>query len=305
MTWAAIALALLAAFLFALASVAQQREAAKTGEHGIRLFEKLLRNPRWWAGVGGDTGGYIVQAAALGLGSLLLVQPVLVTTLLFALPLSARWNRRKIKRSELWWAGALIVAIAMFVLAGNPGGGVDVAPFSDWLPSLIVIGVLLAVSTGVILTRGGRARALALAISTGLLYGLTSALTKSVMNLFAAGPEPLFTSWEVYLLVVVAITGTALQQMAFQAGSLEISLPAVTVLDPVVAGVLGIVALQEGVNADGPVWGLIGLSVLVMVMGTAALARAGVPTPPTGTGEGTAPPSPPPATTRTPPGSPS
>ena len=123
MTWAAIALALLAAFLFASASVAQQREAANTGEHGIRLFAKLLRNPRWWAGVGGDTGGYIAQAGALGLGSILLVQPVLVTTLLFALPLSARWNRRRDLASELWWAAALIVAIAVFVVAGDPGGG--------------------------------------------------------------------------------------------------------------------------------------------------------------------------------------
>jgi drug/metabolite transporter (DMT)-like permease len=305
MTWAAIALALLAAFLFALASVAQQREAANTGEHGLRLFAKLLRNPRWWAGVGGDTGGYIAQAGALGLGSILLVQPVLVTTLLFALPLSARWNRRTISRSELWWASVLIVAIAVFVIAGDPGGGVDVAPFRDWLPSLVVIGVLVGISTAVILTRPGRPRALALAISTGLLYGLTSALTKSVMKLFADGPEPLLTSWETYVLVVVAITGTALQQMAFQAGSLEISLPAVTVLDPVVAGLLGIVALHEGLKADGPEWGLIGLSVLVMVIGTAALARAGVPTPPTGTAGDTTPPSPPLTTTRTPPGSPS
>ena len=65
------------------------------------------------------------------------------------------------------------------------------------------------------------------------------------MRLFADGLEPLLTSWETYVLVVVAITGTALQQMAFQAGSLEISLPAVTVLDPVVAGLLGIVASRR------------------------------------------------------------
>ena len=168
-----------------------------------------------------------------------------------------------------------------------------------------MIGVLIGFSTAVILTRPGRPRALALAVSTGLLYGLTSALTKSVMRLFADGLEPLLTSWETYVLVVVAITGTALQQMAFQAGSLEISLPAVTVLDPVVAGLLGIVALHEGVSAYGPEWGLIGISVLVMVIGTAALARAGVPTPPTGTAGDTAPPSPPPTATRTPPGSPS
>ena len=89
---------------------------------------------------------------------------MLVTTLLFALPLSARWNRRRISRSELWWATALIVAIAVFVVAGDPGGGVDVAPFGDWLPSLVVIGALLGISTAVDPDPPRAAPALALAV---------------------------------------------------------------------------------------------------------------------------------------------
>jgi hypothetical protein len=135
----------------------------------------------------------------------------------------------------LLWASALIVAIAVFVVAGDPGGGVDLAPFRDWLPSLVVIGTC----SGSRRPSSSPGR-VGLALSRSQLHRPAlrahERAHEAVMRLFADGPEPLLTSWETYVLVVVAITGTALQQMAFQAGSLEISLPAVTVLDPVVAG---------------------------------------------------------------------
>src|SRR3954447_9586118 len=82
----AVALALAAAALFAVAAAAQQRSAAAV--------------PLWWGGTLADGGRYVGQAAALGLGSLLLVQPLLVTSLLFALPLGARWAGRRLGRAE-------------------------------------------------------------------------------------------------------------------------------------------------------------------------------------------------------------
>jgi hypothetical protein len=106
-------------------------------------------------------------------------------------------------------------------------------------------------------------------------------------------------SWETYLLVAVGISGFVAQQTAFQAGSLEISFPAATVLEPVTAVVLGMAVLQEHIRADGVEWVLIVVSALVMVAATAALARAGVPTTTTGTVEGTAAPSPPTTAPRT------
>jgi drug/metabolite transporter (DMT)-like permease len=291
MPWAAVALALVAAFCFALGSVAQQREVEHTDERGVRLFLSLARNPRWWAGWAGDTGGYVAQAGALAFGSLLVVQPLLVTALLFALPLSARWNRRRIERSELAWSTALIVAIGVFLLAGDPDSGVDVSPFEDWLPSIVVLVVVVAGALTVVATRTGRARGVALAVAAGCCYGLTSAMTKSFMHLLGDGLVPVLMGWETYVLAVAGASGFTMHQMAYQAGSLELSLPAVTILDPVVAAVLGVVALEETVRADGPEWVVIGLSVLVMVVGTTALARAGVPRPPTGTEAGTARPS--------------
>ncbi len=301
MTGLAIALSLLAALLFAIAAVAQQHEAAATEDHGARLFLALVKSPRWWAGTVSDNVGYLVQAAALGVGSLLLVQPLLVTMLLFALPLGARSAGRRVTRTTIAWAVSLSVALIVFLVAGNPDPGVDNAPFGEWVVPLVVCGGTLAAGAA-IAVRPGRRRALGLAIVTGVLFGLVSGFTKTVTDQLANGIGPLLSSWETYALVVVGIGGFVAQQTAFQAGSLEISFPAATVLEPVTAAVVGMAVLQERVRADGLEWALIAVSVLVMVVATAALARAGVPTPTTGTAGGTAPPSPSPTAARTPPG---
>ncbi len=124
--------------LLAIASAAQQRAAASVpddGGGGLRLMGVLLRNKLWWTGTLCDAGGFVCQAAALGVGSLLLVQPMLVTTLLFALPLGARWAHRRLRRSDWVWAGLLAVALATFVISGEPTAGIDRAPPERWLPA--------------------------------------------------------------------------------------------------------------------------------------------------------------------------
>ena len=277
MTLLAGALAVLAALLFAIASVAQRGAAADVPDddaRGGRLMARLVRSPRWWAGTAGDTGGFVVQAAALGVGSLLLVQPLLVTTVLFALPLEARMNRRRVGRSEVRWALVLVAALALFVVVGEPTAGVDQAPFSSWLTALVVLGVLLVACVLLAGRRRGPRRAALLAVGTGLLYGLAAALTKSVVDLLGEGPVALLTAWETWTLVAAALGGTLLQQAAFGAGPLAASLPAVTVGEPVVAAAFGVAVLGEQVRADGLEWGLIGVLVVLMVLATAALSRS-------------------------------
>ncbi len=136
-----VVLALGAAALFAVGAVAQQQAAADNATAGgFGLILRLVRSPRWLAATFGNMLGYALQACALAAGSLLVVQPILVTTLVFALPLGARWNARPITRRELAWAGALCGALAVFLLAANPEGGQDTASFRDWLPSIVVAG---------------------------------------------------------------------------------------------------------------------------------------------------------------------
>ncbi|MET0276135.1 MAG: DMT family transporter [Acidimicrobiia bacterium] len=298
MTWLTVVLALLAAFLFAIAAVAQQRVASTADAHGWRLFLALVKSPRWWAGTVSDNVGYLVQAGALAVGSLLLVQPLLVTMLLFALPLGARYAGRRITRASMWWAASLAVSLAVFLIAGNADPGVDNAPWRDWTVSLAVCGAVVVAGL-VIAARPGRPRALGLAMVTGVMFGLVSALTKTVTDQFGDGISELLSSWETYALIAVGVSGFVAQQLAFQAGSLEISFPAATVLEPLTAAVIGMAVLQERIQADGATWILIGVSVLVMVLATAALARAGVPTPPRETAGDTAAPSRSPTTPRT------
>lgn len=296
MTWLAVLLGLGAAGIFAVAAVAQQQEASSVDAHGTGFVKGLLRSTRWWAATAGIGVGYGMQAAGLAVGSILVVQPLLIASLVFALPLSARWNARPIRAHELGWAAAIAVALATFLVVGNPGGGVDINPFREWVPSIIGCAALSAAGVALALTGTSRMRALGLAMVAGTMFGFASALTKSVMNFVGGDITDILIAWETYAVVITGGIGMVVQQLAFQAGSLEISFPAATVLDPVVSVVVGIAALDERVRATGFEWVLIAISGLVMVSGTLALARSGAPTPPTRTGEDTTPPSPLPAT---------
>src|SRR5690349_1709711 len=137
----AVALSLVAAALFAVASVLQQRGTQSIADDdalGAQMLSSLARRPVWLAGIFADVAGFGVQAWALAVGSLLLVQPLLVTTLIFALPLAAFVDKRRLTRTEWGWAIVLAVALAVFMILGQPTAGIEQPPFRDWVPALLV-----------------------------------------------------------------------------------------------------------------------------------------------------------------------
>jgi hypothetical protein len=86
----ASALALVAAFLFALAAALQQKGALNLPVVSLRRPASLVRligQPVWLVGTLALLAGYGLQAAALDRGRLTIIQPLLVTTVVFALPL--------------------------------------------------------------------------------------------------------------------------------------------------------------------------------------------------------------------------
>jgi hypothetical protein len=278
----AIAIALGSALCFALASVLQQRAASEIPQEeavGGKMLGRLVRRPIWLAGIVFDTFGYLAQAGALAVGSLLVVQPLLVTTLLFALPLGRFIAGRHVYATDWLWAGALTLSLGVFIDVGNPTEGVDTAPLSTWLPSLIVIGGASGAAMFVASKRTGRLRALLLAVPSGALFGLTSALTKSVVDVFddglIEGIPSLLTSWETYAVAVSISVGFVLQQSAYQAGSLKEALPAMIVLDPVVAMGIGAIVLQETLDVSSATsWVIIALALVAMVVATVQLSRS-------------------------------
>ena len=136
-------LAVGAAFFIAIGDVIHQRSAQEVTDEPVShvdLFLRLLRDRRWWLGSIVAAVGFGLQAAALGFGSVLLVQALLVTSLLFALPINARLSHRRVTRWEWTWAALLAAAVAVIVIVGNPTAGHSRASLETWTAVIAVLG---------------------------------------------------------------------------------------------------------------------------------------------------------------------
>ncbi|MDT5189338.1 MAG: hypothetical protein QOI28_1589 [Mycobacterium sp.] len=269
-------LALGAAFFIAVGDVMHQRTAHDVTDEPVShlgLFTRLLRDRQWWLGSIVSGVGFGLQAAALGLGSVLLVQAVLVTSLLFALPINARLTHRRVTRFEWVWAGLLAVSVAVIVTVGNPTEGHSRASFETWTLVIAVLGPALVACVIGARVFSGPVSAVLLAIVSGALWGLFAVLTKGVVDRIDDGILALLKTPELYAWVVVAVAGTAWQQSSFRAGSLTASLPTMTVTEPIVGSVLGVVVLGEALRPGEAGWLTLVVAVAVMVFATAALAR--------------------------------
>lgn len=125
-------LALSSALCVAIGDVLQQRATHRITDTSLgqmQLFAKLARNQRWRWGVLILIGSIGLQAAALDQGSVLLVQALLVLSLLFALPISARLAQRTVSGREWIWAIVLTAAVCVIVTVGNPRAGHANAPY--------------------------------------------------------------------------------------------------------------------------------------------------------------------------------
>ena len=169
-----IVLALASAMLFALGSVLQQKGGVGPPSTGASsgLLLRLARRPAWLAGIASDSLGFVAQAAALGIGRLAVVQPLLVTSVVFALPLGAKLSGQRVARADVVAALSVVIALVGFVAIASPSGGRSEAPLTDWL---IVAIVLAAVCTPMTLLgrRGAPPRRAALLGATaGILFAL-------------------------------------------------------------------------------------------------------------------------------------
>lgn len=269
----AIVCALISALLFAVAAVTQQHAAAAVPEDES-LIRSLMRNPRWWAGIVGDAGGFAMQVAALALGAVLLVQPILVSMLVFALPLSARINHRRVTPRTWATAIALVAALACFLIVGDPSEGNTNAPLRDWIPPLAALLGLLAVALVAALgTSVPTRRALLFGAVGGALFGLAAALTEYVTELFDGGVTHVTGSWQTWALLASGLIGLYLQQRAFQSGPLVASLPAVTIAEPLAAAFIGITVLDERLRTNHIGLAVIAIAVIIMCATTIQLSR--------------------------------
>jgi drug/metabolite transporter (DMT)-like permease len=269
--------ALCAAVFMAIGIVVRQRATIDVpSDQGVSavMFTTLLRRPLWWAGTAAAVAGYAFQALALSKGSLIVVQPLLVSALLFALPMSARLAGRRVTRGEWLWAGLLTVGLAVFVLLARPGPHEQPASLPVSTIVAAVCGVLIVSCVVVAVKIGGWQRAVLLGMAVGVLFGVVAVVTKINMHLLdQRGVLSLLATPAPYALVVLGVVATLLQQSAFHAGALHTSVPTMLVLEPVVAVFLGAILLGEDLEAGRYEAIALAVAIAAMTAATVALGR--------------------------------
>ena len=270
-------LALCAALASAIGNVIRQRSAQEVTDQRVghlTLFGMLLRDKRWWLGGLGDIGSYVLLAAALDKGSVLLVMSLQVTALLFALPIYVRMTGNPITRREWTWALVLAVALAALISIGDPTGGQQRAPLHTWIVVAAVIGPLLLLGLlGARLWSDRPIAALLLAAVAGTLLAVFAVLMKGVVDILEHQPGRVWHSFELYALVFCGAAGMIYHQSAYRAGALTASLPTIIVAKPVVGGILGILVLGETLEAGGWEWFVLAGTLVVVIVATVGLAR--------------------------------
>jgi drug/metabolite transporter (DMT)-like permease len=266
---------------YALSSVLEQHAASdEPPEQSLRLnlLIALAQRRIWLLGMAAGVAGYAMQFIALRKGSLALVQPIFVAGLVMALAGSALVQRRGLSRRE-WLAIAQIIGgIALFIAAAQPGPGHPRGSTTGWI--LLAAISTTTVATLIALSHGSpQRRSLALGAATGIVLGTTSAITERTSHRLAISLTHALGDWSPYLLVLVSIGGLVLNQSAFQAGDLKWSLPAITVLEPLVAILIGQTLFHEHVassplHVSGQILGLALMVVGVLILATSpALSR--------------------------------
>ena len=272
MEYIAAIIAIVAAIAFALAATLWQRAAMNEGiEPGdSKGMITLLTNSVWLLGLGAQVLGVMLQAAALDRGRVAIIQPLLVTSIIWALPLGYFLTQQKIFRRHIIGAAIIVVGLAVFATVGDPAGGVDDAPVSDWIAALLVL-TALCVGLMVVGARGELGRKAALVGATaGILYGVSATLMKPVVESWHSDGlvGGVLGNWEFWTMATAGLVGFYLQQVSLATGQLVTSVATVSVVNPIVSVTLGALVLQERLDSD-PTWHLIG------AIGALAVALAG------------------------------
>jgi len=275
MLWPVL-IAVTGAFSLALGSALQERDAVRApGRQVARtgFLLHLLRQPRWLIGTAAVVLGASLHLIALSGAPLTIIQPLGVTGLLFAIVLSAVFNRQRVGVSQI---------IAGVAVMGGLTGVLALFPHSSDIPvlptpmALALAGTTIGAGLVVYLTAhwmNSGVRALLLALAGGAALGTTSGLAR-VITANAIGDWTRVVDWLTLLAVVTAVFGALLMQNAYRTGHFSAAYATLLITDPVVGVAIGAFLLGEGTPETlGAQAGALAFSGLA-IAGTITLARA-------------------------------
>ena len=287
----AVPLGLIAGFLFAASAVLQQRAARTTAVQNwgtspaatrrvlrplVALVRKLLRNKMWIAGWLTNLLGFFVQALALNVGSVALVQPVLVTQLLFALLLAAAWAGRWPTGLDWLGAGAITAGLVVFLtVRGVVPAAAGTAHRDRVILALVCAAGLIAGLLVVVPFVQPLVQAMLIAIGAGLCFALTAVLVKLTFDdLTDRGVAATAVDWPGYLLALVTLVGLILEQGAFAVGSLPTAVASMTITNPIASYLAGVLVFPAMLPRTPGTLAALASSGALLVVGVVALANS-------------------------------
>ncbi|MGH9083117.1 MAG: DMT family transporter [Acidimicrobiales bacterium] len=272
-------LALAASLSNALTSVLQRmgvEDAPRGDTLRLRLLAYAFRRRVWLAGLGFMILSFVAQAAALHMGRLTEVQPVLTTELLFLVLILVVWFRYAVGWRE--WTGAVAAAggLAGFLLFSSPRGGNFQPTAAEW----VEVGVPCVVVTAmaVMLARRGPRwwRASMFGVGAAIGYAFAAACTKEVTGYVAGNWVSMFWHWETYGLAASGAVAVFLTQNAYHAGPIAASQSTIVLVDPLASILIGVGLFGDDLRTGGA-WGpLEALSLLVLFSGALMLVHSPV-----------------------------
>ncbi|MEH3089253.1 MAG: DMT family transporter [Microbacterium arborescens] len=277
-----IPLALLGAVFMSFGALYQHRGVQKVerltnssgsaGLNGAQLFS-LLKRPSWVAGTIMLGLAIVCQLAALTFAPLILVQPLgaislVITTLLNSRITGVKPTGRSVRAIVLCIGGILsFVTIAALVATEEP---IDQGQLITILA--LLAGVLVISGAVWLLVRKG-AKPLFYIATSGIIYGFVATLAKVVISRIQAGDFEWLTLLCLVGLIAATAIGAYFVQTAYSVGPPDLVIAGLTVIDPIVAVVIGIVILQEAATAPWPAFVGFVIAGAVAVYGVTSLAR--------------------------------
>ena len=274
----AIPLGVASALVYGTCIVFQHRESHNEGQESASHLLSLLREPRWVAAVVGDFLGFLLNAAALAAGPVVVVQPLVVLMLPVALIVGWMAGGPRPKSIDYLSSLAIVGGLSMFlILIGRPGDGH--APRARWFALTVL--VVLAVGAGLSLSARNRrpvVRGAAYGAAAGLFFGTLGVLVDGLSDVYVhRGFMGLISTGRGVIpligLIVLGVSGIVLTQVSFQVGQLAATLPANTAADPFAAVLIGALLLREHIPLS--IAHLFGyaLCLAVVTLGAIRLAR--------------------------------
>jgi drug/metabolite transporter (DMT)-like permease len=254
------------------------REEPPEFQFRLKLFADLIHKRAWLSAVGLMIVSFILASAALGTGQLASVQLIIVLELPMtliggSLILGSRLGRRE-WISVAAMTGGVIGLLAL--LDPRAGPEKSISPSLWILASVANVGAIAGLYLAARAHPAPVVRASLLGLAAGFGYGLTAAFTKGFADLFSSGGiSAVLSSWQLYACVAAGVTSEVLLQNAYQAGPLTASQPGITLVDPIVSTLWGVVVFGEQIN-HGTLLALTALPLLAVAGGVLMLSRSPV-----------------------------